>query len=63
MLGKPQRNRPADSAARAGNCRHSAVEPEAGRCVALQSDTPRFQGMKSSCALISALVRTSPLAT
>ncbi len=28
-----------------------------------QSETPRFQGMKSSCAFCSALVRTSPLAT
>jgi len=28
-----------------------------------QSETPRFQGMKSSCAFCSALIRTSPLAT
>jgi hypothetical protein len=29
----------------------------------VQSDTPRFQGIKSSCAFNSALVRISPLAT
>ena len=31
--------------------------------VVFQSETPLFQGIKSSCALNSALVRTSPLAT
>ena len=65
MRREPQRDGLANSAAGAGDHGHFAVEPETlrVRCLARQSETPRFQGMKSSCAFISALVRTSPLAT
>lgn len=54
-----------DAAARPRDNRDFAVESKRIRIGAplIQSDTPRFQGMKSSCALISALVRTWPLAT
>src|SRR5258708_11321018 len=44
----------------------AAVEAAAhtGKCAgALQSETPRFQGMKSACPFNSAFVWTSPLAT
>ena len=53
------------AAAAAGNDGGPAIEPEfAGlACRIDQSETPRFQGMKSSLFFCSALVRSSPLAT
>jgi hypothetical protein len=54
-----------NAAAAASDQGDFAIQPESsclGPFVA-QSETPRFQGMKSSCAFCSALVRTSPLAT
>src|SRR6202008_4542591 len=65
LLCEALRNGPADSAGGAGDDGDLAVQPE--RIAALrgvaQRETPRFQGMKSFCARISALVRRSPLAT
>ena len=54
-----------DAAAAAGDRGNFAVQSKWRRLdgVIGQSDTPRFQGMKSSCAFCSALVRTLPLAT
>ena len=53
------------AAAAAGNDGGPAIEPEfAGlACRIDQSETPRFQGMKSSWRFASALVCNSPLAT
>jgi hypothetical protein len=53
------------AAAAAGNDGGPAIEPEfAGlACRIGQSETPRFQGMKSSWFFSSALVCNSPLAT
>src|SRR5579859_2926014 len=51
-----------NATAAARDHRNFAVQPESLGFVG-QSETPRFQGMKSSCAFSSALVRTSPLAT
>ena len=53
------------AAAAAGNDGGPAIEPEfAGlACRIGQSETPRFQGMKSSWRFASALVCNSPLAT
>ena len=57
-----QRDRPTDAAAGACNNRSLAVKTELAATGA-QSDTPRFQGMKSSWFFFSALVWSSPLAT
>ncbi len=59
-----KRNRPANTAAAAGDHGNFAVKPEIGVAFRLaQSETPRFQGMKSFWAFSSAFVRVSPLAT
>src|SRR6266852_2036130 len=56
---------PADAAGSARDDGALAVKAEIRRIVIVvfQSDTPLFQGMKSSCASNSALVRISPLDT
>src|SRR6266446_298243 len=56
---------PPDAAGSARDDGALAVKAEIRRVVIVvfQSDTPLFQGMKSSCASNSALVRISPLAT
>jgi hypothetical protein len=58
-------DRLADAACAAGDNRSLAFQPERARvgAVCVQSETPLFQGMKSSCPSSSALVFTSPLAT
>ena len=63
--GKFKCNSASDAAAAAGDHGDFAVQSKCRRLDGLigQSDTPRFQGMKSSCALCSAFVRTAPLAT
>jgi hypothetical protein len=63
VSGKPARNGSANSTAAAGYDGGFAVQLKASGGGGAQSDTPRFQGMKSSCRSNSALVRTSPLAT
>src|SRR5216683_3222194 len=65
LLRKSLRDGAADAACGAGDNGHFAVEPEAVRMllVVLQSETPLFQGMKSSWASCSAFVRVSPLVT
>ena len=65
MLCETQGDGLPNAAAGAGNDRNFAVEPKIGdRIVRVgQRETPRFQGMKSSCAFCSALVWTFPLAT
>jgi hypothetical protein len=54
-----------DPATTAGDDSDLAVQSRTLRVVGSlgQRETPRFQGMKSSCAFCSALVRTLPLAT
>jgi hypothetical protein len=63
--GKSKCDRATDAAAAAGDRGNFAVQSKCRRLDGLigQSDTPRFQGMKSSCAFCSAFVRTAPLAT
>lgn len=58
-------HRLANPAARPGDHSDLSVQPEISidMLVVAQRETPRFQGMKSSCALSSALVWVSPLAT
>ena len=62
---KFQRDRLANAAARPGDHSDLPVQPEIAIDILLvaQRETPRFQGMKSSCALCSAWVWVSPLAT
>ena len=62
---KLERDRPANATAGAGYDRSLAIEPELDgpTCNIYQSETPRFQGIKSSWPFCSALVWTSPLAT
>ncbi len=54
-----------NAACAAGNDDILAIEAKVGGLVGslAHRDTPRFQGMKSFCPKISALVRTVPLAT
>lgn len=54
-----------DAAAAAGDRGNFAVQSKSRRLDGSigQSDTPLFQGIKSSCAFCSAFVRTAPLAT
>ena len=63
-LGKAKRNGFPDAARPTGNDRGFAVESKQLRIIAveIQSETPLFQGMKSSWPSSSALVFTSPLA-
>lgn len=63
--GKFECDGAADAAARAGDEGSLAIESKLAGVGERsgQRDTPRFQGMKSSCAFCSALVRTAPLAT
>ena len=58
-------DRLANAAARPGDGGDLSVQPEISIdiLVVAQRETPRFQGMKSSCALCSALVWVSPLET
>jgi hypothetical protein len=65
IRGKLERDCPAYTAAATSNDRSLAVKSKLARYRPLgcQSETPRFQGMKSSWFFSSALVRTSPLAT
>ena len=65
FLRKPLRDGAPDAAGGTGNDGNLAVEAEAFRLLLIvrQRETPLFQGMKSSCESISALVRASPLAT
>ena len=58
---KPESDGSADAAARTRDDGCLAVKMELGATRA-QSDTPRFQGMKSSWFFSSALVWSSPLA-
>ena len=57
-----QRDGPSDAAAGPGDDGGLIIETEFAATRA-QSDTPRFQGMKSSWFFSSALVWSSPLAT
>src|SRR5207245_3735681 len=65
LLRKSLRDGAADAACGAGDNGHFTVQPEAIRIllVVLQSETPLFHGMKSSCPSCSAFVRVSPLVT
>ena len=65
MFRKPQRNGLTDAAPGSRYESHFSIQPEIARSIRLvpQSDTPRFHGMKSSCAFTSAFTRASPLAT
>ena len=65
FLRKPLSDGASDAAGRAGNDSDFAVKAKPVRMLlgVCQRETPLFQGMKSSCASISALVRASPLAT
>src|SRR6266496_1339137 len=59
------RDRPANAAAGTGYDRSLAIEPQltSSTRTSCQSETPRFQGIKSSWPFCSAFVRSSPLAT
>jgi hypothetical protein len=49
LVREPERNGLPDAAATAGDDRNFAIEPEIARIRFFgQSETPRFQGMKSS---------------
>jgi len=62
---KLERDRPANATAGTGYDRSLTIEPELTSFpfTSCQSETPRFQGIESSCPFRSALVRISPLAT
>src|SRR5690348_1055957 len=63
ILRKLQRNSTSNAAGRAGDSRNFTVESKLAGYLFSQSETPRFQGMKSCWFFCSALVCTSPLAT
>jgi hypothetical protein len=65
LLHETLRDGAANAAGGAGNDGDFAVEAESVTMWrgGVQSDTPRFQGIKSFCANTSALVWSSPLAT
>src|SRR5262249_14354446 len=65
VFGKLECDGLPDAAARAGDYGYLSVQPKIAIHVPVtaQRDTPRFQGMKSSCCFSSAFVRSSPLAT
>lgn len=56
VLGKLERNRPPDPATAAGDDCDFSIQAEFAAVVRVQSDTPRFQGIKSCWFFCSALV-------